>query len=146
MPTRNQKPDGAIAGPRTRSGRRPDWKPVFLRAMADSGNVSLAALAAGVSRSAAYAHAKGHPAFAAAWMEAREEALDLLEAEARRRALTSSDSLLMFLMRSYRPEQFRDSVNVHLDLRAGAARVAERLGLPVEEVLERVERKIRELD
>jgi hypothetical protein len=113
--------------------------------MADSGNVSLAALAAGVSRSAAYAHAKGHPAFAAAWMEAREEALDLLEAEARR-ALTSSDSLLMFLMRSYRPEQFRDSVNVHLDLRAGAARVAERLGLPVEEVLERVERKIRELD
>ena len=79
-------------------------------------------------------------------MEAREETLDLLEAEARRRALTSSDSLLMFLMRSYRPEQFRDSVNVHLDLRAGAARVAERLGLPVEEVLERVERKIRELD
>ena len=68
--------------------------------------------------------------FAAQWDEALEEGSDLLEAEARRRAVTGvdkpvyykgevvgsitqySDRLLMFLLRAHRPQKFRDGGKV----------------------------------
>ena len=68
--------------------------------------------------------------FAAQWDNALEEGTDLLEAEARRRAVTGidkpvyykgevvgsitkySDRLLMFLLRAHRPQKFRDGGKV----------------------------------
>ncbi len=68
--------------------------------------------------------------FAAQWREALEEGTDLLDAEARRRAVTGvdkpvyykgkvvgsitkySDRLLMFLLKAHRPQKFRDGVKV----------------------------------
>ena len=68
--------------------------------------------------------------FAAQWREALEEGTDLLDAEARRRAVTGidkpvfykgevvgsitkySDKLLMFLLKAHRPQKFRDGGEV----------------------------------
>lgn len=98
----------------------------FLAELAKSGNISAAARGAGLSRSHAYALRASDPEFAAEWADALEEAVDSLEAEARRRAIEGvdsphfhggqltgtvkkySDSLLMFLLKAHRPERYRD--------------------------------------
>jgi hypothetical protein len=120
-------------------GKRPSWIPTFLETIRKTGNVRLAAHAAGVDRSTPYQRARRDQAFAEAWAAAEQDAIDTLEAEARRRALATSDTLLMFLLRAHRPERYRDTVNVRVDLRRGAEEVAKRLGISVEEVLERAE-------
>jgi len=126
--------------PRPRRTRRPDWRPIFLATIRATANVRLAASAAGVDRSTPYRRAERDPAFAAAWAEASDDAIDTLEGEARRRALAGSDALLMFLLRAHRPQRFRESLDVRVDVRREAALVAERLGVPVEEVLEAANR------
>ena len=122
--------------------RRVDWRPTFLRVLADSGNVSCAARAAGVDRTTVYARTRRDPMFAAAWEQAEQEAIDALEVEARRRALAGSDSLLRFLLRSLRPERYSERLDVRLDFRRKAQQVAERLGISVDEVVDRVERTL----
>ena len=130
---------------RTPRNRRPDWKPRFLELMAATGNVHLAAKAVGIDRSTPYQRASRDPAFARAWAQAREDAIDTLEAEGRRRALGGSDPLLMFFLRALRPEVYRDTLTVRVDIRAEAERMAERLGCSVAEVLAVAERKAREV-
>src|SRR5882724_12960480 len=99
-------PDTADPGrPLPAPAARPDWAARFLEVFAATGNVRLAAGAAGVSRAAPYKRARRSQRFAQRWATAREEAIDTLEAEARRRALTGSDALLMFLLRAHRPER-----------------------------------------
>lgn len=96
----------------------------FLKTLAATGNVSLAAEAAGMSRQALYRLRRNDAAFAEAWAEALEEAVDALDAEARRRAVQGtcrpvfyrgqvvgevrhySDAMLMFLLRAHRPEVY----------------------------------------
>ena len=105
------------------------WHAAFLTALESSGNVTVAARLAGVSRTAAYKARRGEAEFAASWDEALEVALDGMEAEARRRAVEGweepvfyqgkvcghirkySDALIMFLLKAYRPE-FRDNYRV----------------------------------
>jgi hypothetical protein len=62
----------------------------------------------------------------------------MLEAEARRRALGSSDALLVFLLKSERPEKYREKTTV--DVRIEATKIALRLGLDVEQVIMEAER------
>jgi len=116
----------------------------FLKYLAASGSVSLAAEAAEVARSSLY-HLREHDScFAAAWTEAVEIATDALEAEARRRAIEGvetpviyggrmvrddagnplsvrrySDSLLALLLRAHRPEKYRERSALAFDDAAG---------------------------
>lgn len=124
----------------TPTRRRPDWATRFIDVFAATGNVRLAAGAAGVSRDAPYKRAQANTAFAAEWLRAREDAVDMLEAEARRRALNASDSLLMFLLKSERPERFRERVDVRFDIRREAERIATRLGVDPEAAIAEAER------
>lgn len=98
----------------------------FLKKLAETGNVSAAARAAGASRSRVYQLKAKNPSFAADWADALETATDALDAEARRRAMDGvetprfhqgqltgtvkkySDSLLMFLLRAHRPDLYRE--------------------------------------
>jgi len=84
--------------------RRRDWRPDFLEAFAETLSVTAAAKAAGVKRATAYLRRKTDPAFAAAWDEALQSAVDGLEAACFRRAIEGSDALGMFLLRAWRPE------------------------------------------
>ncbi len=103
------------------------WRTRFLKELAETCSVRSSAKLAGISRSTAYRARSSDPAFADAWDDAIDDAVDTLEAEARRRALHGSeepvyhlgkqvgtirrysDSLLMFLLKAYRPERFREA-------------------------------------
>src|SRR5205085_11045916 len=117
---------------RARPSRR-DWTPSFLAALRDTGNVRAATQAAGIDRSTPYKKRNDDETFAEAWSEALADAADVLEAEARRRAVIGvdeavfyqgvkvgtqkrySDQLLMFLLRGARPKEFTDRLELRID-------------------------------
>src|SRR5215469_3339094 len=68
---------------------------LFLEALADTGSVTKAVAVAGTSRTRVYELQKVDPAFAAAWAEAEDIAVDRLEDEARRRAVEGVPELLV---------------------------------------------------
>lgn len=125
-------------------------KRAFLKALAETGNVSEAARTARLDRSQAYQIRRQETDFAAAWDAALDTAVDLLESEARSRAVEGveqprfhqgricgtvrkySDSLLMFLLRAHRPETFREgrdagSEDLDRQLRGAKEKLAARL-------------------
>jgi hypothetical protein len=104
-------------------------KRAFLAAYAELGNITKAAIAAEVSRQIHYDWLLD-PVYAEVFAEAEGAAADLLEAEARRRAVNGttkpvfyqgercggiqeySDTLLMFLLKGSRPDKFRDNAQI----------------------------------
>ena len=110
-------------------GRR-SWKQLFLDTLRGTGNVRLSARNANVTRQVVYRARDRSAKFRADWDEALEEARELLEAEARRRAAIGvdepvfykgevvghirkySDTLLMFLLKAHWPEKFRENVSI----------------------------------
>ena len=73
-----------------------EWLHPFLRALATTGIVSRAALAAGVQPSTVYALRKRDADFAAAFDDAMEQATDVMEAEARRRAVEGYEEPVVY--------------------------------------------------
>lgn len=115
----------------------------FLLSLVETGgNVSASCGLAGIKRRTAYDWRSDDPEFAAEWDEAVNVGLDALESEARRRAFEGieepvfykgqicghirrySDSLIMFMLKAYRP-QFRDRVLI--DVNAVDAEIERRL-------------------
>ena len=105
------------------------WRGAFIERLRATGNVTLAARGAGVSRQEVYKARNRNKTFRRLWNEALEEAVDLLDGEARRRATgikkavwyagevvgeesVYDSSLLMFLLRAHRPHLYRDNVRV----------------------------------
>jgi hypothetical protein len=109
------------------------WQKAFLEALRNSANVRWACLQVSITRQSAYEYREKHARFAAQWDEALADAIDLLEAEAWRRATTGtikptfykgvmvvdkqgqpigvpecSDGLLTLLLKAHRPERFRE--------------------------------------
>jgi hypothetical protein len=110
----------------------------FLKALAETGSVINAVRIAATSRTRVYELRKTNPAFASAWDDAEAIAYDLLEEEARRRALEGvpqplvsagklvrgddgqpitiqrySDSLLLALLKTH-PRRTRNSIGLPL--------------------------------
>jgi transposase-like protein len=99
----------------------------FLAAYSDLGNIRRAAEASGVNRGTHYLWLKQAQAqlprdqargtadenYMVRFERTKEDAIDSLEAEARRRALEGSDVLLIFLLKGLRPEVYnRDRVEL----------------------------------
>ena len=102
------------------------WQPVFLNLLGKNGNVSLSAHESGIARQTAYDARDRDKAFSQAWEDAMEQASDVLEREAWRRAAEGvkqpvfyrgevvghvrkySDVLLMFLLNGARPDKYRE--------------------------------------
>ena len=111
-------------------GLRPKQR-AFLEAYSCCGSLRLAAKAANVSRRSHYRWLKSDPKYAKAFQVAREHASQVLEDEARRRAVEGvrepvyyegavcghrqrySDNLLMFLLKANNPEKFRERSVTH---------------------------------
>jgi len=87
-----------------------EWRKPFLTVLAKGANVSQAAKKAGISRQAAYRAYDTDLEFQAQWDSALEEACDVLEKEAWRRALKQSDTLLIFLLKAHRPQKYREVI------------------------------------
>ena len=107
----------------------PAWRGVFIERLKATGNITLAARGAGVTRQNAYRTRSRNKTFRRQWDEALEQAMDLLAGEARRRATgikravwyagevvgeesVYDSSLLMFLLKAHRPTLYRDNVKV----------------------------------
>lgn len=104
------------------------WRGAFLAILGECGNVTDACKAANVSRVTAYEHKKNDAAFAEEWEAALQQAADVLEREAWRRATEGveepqffrgkvcgyvrkySDLLLIFLMKACNPAKYREKV------------------------------------
>lgn len=102
-------------------------KEAFILALAKTGNVSAACKRAKVSRPTVYRHKREDTTFAELWEEAEDVYVELLEAEADRRAKTGtlkpvfyqgkevgkvrefSDTLLMFRLKALRPDKYREN-------------------------------------
>ena len=121
-------------------GPRARWAPRFIELLRQTANVRLSADGAGIDRDTAYRRRQRDPEFAAAWRQAEADAVDVLEAEARRRALTVSDNLLMFLLKAHRPERFRETIRI--DLRREAERIAAEFGIDAEAAIAEAERLV----
>lgn len=115
-------------GSKTGAARKAISQALFLESFAKSGNVRLAAGAAGISRRTHYKWLSlSESDYAVAFKDAEDEAIDVLESEACRRAVEGveepvgwykgepggfvrrySDNLLMFLLKARRPEMYRE--------------------------------------
>jgi hypothetical protein len=107
-------------------------KGAFLQALASGLSVTRAADQAAVGRATVYGWRKSDAAFSSAWDDALEASADLLEDEARRRAVEGveenvyyggkpvgvvrkySDSLLVMLLKGRRPAIYRDRLSAEV--------------------------------
>lgn len=138
--TTKKQPAKQGGKPQTRALQIARAREVFLQALRDTCNVSEACREAGISRPTAYAW-RENAAFAAAWADAEQEAIDSLEREAWRRGrdgvdkpvvhqgvITTtfkeySDRMLEILLKAHRPEKYRERQDVKLsgDITIGLA-------------------------
>lgn len=119
------------------------WVEPFLHNLRNTANVRAACNAAGVGRTVVYNRRDSHPDFAARWDQAMEEACDILEHVARKRAFETSDTLLIFLLKAHRPERFADRLQVEYVIRKRAQKLADRFGMTAEEVVAQAESVLR---
>lgn len=89
-----------------------DWRKRFLATLAKTGNISAACRNAGISRTHAYNTRDEDETFKANWDSAIDQAIDALESAAFSRAKSNSDVLLIFLLKSHRPEIYRENLKV----------------------------------
>ena len=145
---------------------RKHWKPLFLDTLRRTGNVVRAANNADVARQVVYRARGSSTKFKADWDEALEEARELLESEARRRAEIGveepvfyqgeivghirkySDNLLMFLLKAHWPQKFRENVTVdqRVSGRDGGPVKTEHVFQPSKELWDEVLRKRAEFE
>lgn len=113
---------------RTKRNAKRDEK--FFAVLAKGSPVGVACNAAGYSRRSVYEYRQGDELFAQRWQEADDAAVELMEAEADRRAIKGtlepvfhqgtrcgsvrrySDTLLIFRLKAKRPAVYRDRASV----------------------------------
>jgi len=136
----------------------------MLAALAITGMITRAAEAAGIARCTHYAWLKSDPVYAEGVEEAMEQAVDVLEAEAARRAVEGveepivvggkvvkgddgkplyrrkySDVLLIFLLKGARPDKYADRRQIKQNTHVSAEPLATELAkLSPEELRDRV--------
>lgn len=110
----------------------------WLEAHRRSGIITATCQATGIGRTTVYDWTVNDPEFAKAKLEAENEAIELLEAEARRRAFEGtekpiyqggklagkvreySDTLMIFILKAKKPE-YRDRHDINLDVKGTIA-------------------------
>jgi hypothetical protein len=102
-----------------KSSRTKQQRMAFLAALGQGYSVTFAGNEAGLARAALIAWRAEDDDFAQAWDAAVEAGTDLLEDLARDRVATGGDSLLMFLLKSRRPDKYRERHDHQVD--AGVA-------------------------
>ncbi len=125
-----------------------NWPDKFLASYAKCGNITKAAKAAKVDRKTVYNRQEADAEFEAAMNAAQEEAVDLLEEEARRRAADGtlkpifykgekvatvreySDTLLIVLLKANRPEKYKERA----DITSGGKVIKAYIGFDTEQV------------
>lgn len=102
----------SAASPTKPTHKKAGWQERFLALLAETFSVTAAAAGASTDRSYAYECRRRDPDFAAKWDAALQSAVDRLEQAAYDRALQTSDTLAIFLLKTRRPELYRDQQHV----------------------------------
>jgi hypothetical protein len=111
--TRRKKPGDGLASP-PKAEKPATQRAIFLETYRATGNVSESAKAAGIGRRTHYDWVESDEVYAAAVEDAKADAIEALELEARKRATRPnfpSDTLLIFLLKKLDPS-YRDSHKV----------------------------------
>lgn len=97
----------------------------------------------GIGRRTYYDWRETDPVFAQAADTAIEAGTDVLEDEAKRRAvgLSGSDTLLIFLLKARRPDKYRErhTIDLNVKIREKAEQMAEQLGIPADDLIAEAE-------
>ena len=96
----------------TSATRKKDWQRLFLVALEQRPDVSQAAAAAGVSRSAAYRARQSDEDFAIKWHDAMNASLDKLEAALFTRGTETDTTAAIFLLKSHRRETYGERLHL----------------------------------
>lgn len=94
---------------------------LFLEHLSEGDSVSGAAKKVGVSRNCVYEKRRSDPEFKKAWEDAQEQGTDFLEDAATARAIDGSDTLLIFMLKSRRPEKYRERFDIDTNHRGSVA-------------------------
>jgi len=92
--------------------KKPAWEDRFLTLLESTFSVAAAAAGAGIDRTTAYKRRDINPEFGKRWEIALSNAIDGLEEAAYRRAREMSDTLAIFLLKTRRPDLYRDRQDV----------------------------------
>jgi len=82
---------------------------IFFSVLEQTGNITTACAGSGIARKTIYNYINSDPEFKTRVDDAKETAIEHLEGIALERARGGSDVLLMFLLKSLRPERYRDN-------------------------------------
>lgn len=94
-----------------RRNQIPAWADAFMEAYRQTGNMTYSARKIGLTRESVWSMYKRNQKFAVLVDAAKEEAIELLEAHAFKRATDKekpSDILTIFLLKAARPEKYKD--------------------------------------
>lgn len=117
------------------------WAPAFLTALRNSGNVRASAQKVGISRRLAYKVREEEPEFKKLFDDAQEDAIDLLEAMARKRAMEGDTTLLIFMLKSLRRSVYGDRLRVdNITIEQEAVKMAELAGVDPARLIEAAQR------
>lgn len=120
---------------------RTQWKLRFLYVLRKTHSPTAAAEAVGVTMQIARAEREADLTFQERWSDAITSGLDDLVSAAHKRALSGrpdADGILMFLLRSYKPDVYADRLRLELmqqQVMSDLRQMAEEQGLPVDDVL-----------
>lgn len=92
---------------KVKNGNTQHKKDRFLTAFAKCGNITEAARISDCARKSHYLWMED-PEYVQQFADAKEQAIQELELVARNRAMKTSDLLLIFLLKSMRPETYKD--------------------------------------
>ena|SRR5438128_9743833 len=116
--------------PRART-RIKQWHAAFLRSLARTPSVSIAARSARISTRACYKAREADPEFAEAWSDCINKSVDKVKATAFKLASEGEPRLIEFILKSFRPERYRETSRVEVDQRlVGVLVVPEKENLP----------------
>lgn len=114
MPAKHDSmaPKKRLPGQHWEAADAAEIKKLFLASLRKSPNISKACKSAfDIPRQTVYAWRESDTEFARIWDEILDAAVDELESVAHQRALTESDTLMIFLLKAHRPEKYREQVD-----------------------------------
>lgn len=105
-------PDSERCRRHSETGGTVDKKGAFIEALRDELSIYAAAKVVGVGRATVYRWRDADPAFDAAIAASQADAIDTLEQSLFRRAKKSDTTAAIFLLKSWRPDKYRERTAV----------------------------------
>jgi hypothetical protein len=119
--------------------RTPEKEIVLTEALREKPSIKAACRKARIGRNAFYNWFNDDPEFAARINAAKAQGLDALEDALTERGLITDTTAAIFLLKSHRPEIYRDRIDLNVQVRKKAEQMADALGIPADDLISEAE-------